>query len=63
MKTRMKIDEIRKVGLDALRKSLGPDGMIRFLQQFESGSGDYSKSRHEWIDEYDVDRVYNEIKK
>lgn len=35
--------EIRKKGLEALNNALGLIGMIRFLQQFESGSGDYTK--------------------
>lgn len=46
----MTLDEIRREGLDALRARLGPDGMIRFLQQFELGSGNYARERHEWVD-------------
>ena len=44
------LDEIRRVGLAALRKELGRSGLIRFMQQFESGSGDYAVERHEWTD-------------
>lgn len=44
------LDEIRQKGLSALRRELGQAGMIRFLQQFERGSGDYAKERHEWVD-------------
>jgi hypothetical protein len=36
---------IRKVGLEAVAKKLGPLGMVRFLQQFETGRGDYTKER------------------
>jgi len=36
---------IRKLGLDALAKELGPLGMVRFLQQFEGGIGDYTRER------------------
>ena len=49
------LDEIRRVGLDALRKRLGRAGMIRFLQQFESGNGDYSRERRAWVDETSLD--------
>ena len=35
--------DLRKLGLEALSKALGPVGMARFLQQFESGAGDYTK--------------------
>jgi len=41
----MTMDQIRLAGLKALSRELGPVGMIRFLQQFEMGSGDYTKER------------------
>ena len=43
-------EEIRQAGLEALRKRLGRTGAIRFLQQFQSGQGNYAIERHEWID-------------
>jgi|CXWL01.1.fsa_nt_gi hypothetical protein len=45
------LDEIRRHGLDALRSRLGRAGMIRFLQQFSTGEGDYAQSRKEWVDQ------------
>jgi hypothetical protein len=36
-------NEVRRIGLDALRQALGPVGMICFLQQFEAGRGDYTR--------------------
>jgi hypothetical protein len=47
---RLTPDEIQRQGLQALREKLGRAGMIRFLQQFESGSGDYARERHAWVD-------------
>ena len=44
------LDEIRRQGLEALRRELGRAGMIRFLQQFEIGKGDYARERHDWVD-------------
>lgn len=44
------LNDIRRAGLAALRKSLGREGMIRFLQQFDTGHGDYVSDRHEWVD-------------
>jgi hypothetical protein len=44
------LDDIRREGLAALRSRLGRAGMIRFLQQFEQGAGDYATQRHEWTD-------------
>ncbi|MFA6331317.1 MAG: hypothetical protein WCX22_00045 [Methanoregula sp.] len=43
------ISDVRKEGLQALTKSLGPVDMARFIQSFETGSGDYTKERHEWL--------------
>jgi len=41
--------EIRRRGIEALAKALGPVGLVRFLQQFELGSGDYTRDREEWL--------------
>ena len=50
----MSLEKIRASGLAALLKELGPVGMIRFLQQFETGQGDYSKDRHKWLDTWNI---------
>jgi hypothetical protein len=50
-------DEIRRRGLAALRRELGRRGMIRFLQQFEKGSGDYAKDCHAWVDEVSLEDI------
>ena len=39
--------EVRTVGLKALKDALGPVGMAKFIQQYDSGSGDYTKERQE----------------
>jgi hypothetical protein len=44
------LDEIYRQGLQALRDRLGRAGMVRFLQQFEKGEGDYARERHAWVD-------------
>ena len=36
------LDEVRIEGLQALRERLGLADMVRFLQQFEAGQGDYA---------------------
>jgi hypothetical protein len=42
--------EIRKTGLQALKEALGPVGMVRFIQQYENGSGDYTKEKYQQPD-------------
>ncbi len=53
---------LRKVGLEALTKALGPLGMVRFIQQFETGAGDYTKERDLWLKEMDIKSIISEIK-
>ncbi|MBF2095450.1 MAG: hypothetical protein IGR80_11910 [Synechococcales cyanobacterium K44_A2020_017] len=37
--------QLRQQGIEALVKALGAVGMVRFLQQFDLGSGDYTRDR------------------
>lgn len=62
MSTRaMTLEHIRLNGLNALARELGPTGMIRFLQQFETGHGDYSRERHRWLPKKDAKELAKEI--
>ena len=54
---------IRKAGLEAVAKKLGPIGMVRFLQQFETGRGDYTKERAQWLDDMELQEVISRIRK
>ena len=58
----MSLEQIRIAGMEALARDLGIVGMVRFLQQFETGHGDYSKDRHEWLDNQDMDTVLKRIR-
>ncbi len=51
------LDQIRRAGLAALWQRLGRAGMIRFLQQFDIGTGDYAVERHEWADRATLDEL------
>jgi hypothetical protein len=57
----MSLEQIRIAGMEALARELGIVGMVRFLQQFETGHGDYSKDRHEWLDDQDLDTIVKRI--
>jgi hypothetical protein len=54
---------LRKKGLQALHKSLGPVGMVRFLQQFEEGTGDYTRDRKQLLTAKSVAEVAEKIKR
>ena len=58
----LSLNDIRKLGLKALFKALGPVGMVRFIQQFETGVGDYTKERAQWLKDLDVKQIVEEIK-
>jgi len=53
--------EVNRLGYQALTNALGFDGMIRFLRQFEMGSGDYTKDRHQWLDQFTVEDIFNQV--
>jgi hypothetical protein len=42
--------EIRRAGLQALKEALGPVGMVKFIQQYENGNGDYTKEKYDQED-------------
>ena len=54
---------LRKIGLEALHKSLGPIGMVRFLQQYEAGTEDYTKERDFWLKGIDIDSIAVELRR
>jgi hypothetical protein len=53
--------EINRLGYQVLADTLGFDGMIRFLRQFEVGSGDDTKARHQWLDQFTVEDIFNQV--
>ena len=57
----MTLEQIRLAGLKALARDLGSVGMVRFLQQFEIGHGDYTAERHSWLGERTVRELVEEI--
>jgi len=48
---------IRRMGIEALTEKLGPVGMVEFIRQFDSGYDDYTKERHEWLDDIDIETI------
>ena len=54
--------QISQMGIEALAKALGPVGMVRFLQQFETGSGDYTRDRDELLKDVTIEDILSQIK-
>ena len=57
------LKELNKRALRAIAKELGPAGLIRFLQQYEGGSGDYTKRRHEILDNVTEEDIAADLRK
>jgi len=53
--------EIIKQGYDALINHLGVADTIRFVQYFSPGKGDYTKDRHQWLDNKSLEDVQKEM--
>lgn len=51
--------QIQQAGLTAITRELGVVGMIRFIQQYELGEGNYTAERSQWLDQFTVDDVAN----
>ena len=51
------LSTIRRMGIEALTEKLGPVGMVEFMRQFDSGYGDYTKERQEWLDGIDIEAI------
>lgn len=43
------LEKIRREGLKALKDKLGVDGMIKFIQMYSDGKGDYTLERDELL--------------
>lgn len=59
----MTLEQVRLTGLRALSRDLGPVGLVRFLQQFEMGDGDYTTERHRWLGGRTVQDLVQEIER
>ena len=49
--------EIRTIRFDALSRELGPAGAIRFIQEYESGHGDYTHNRKKLLPKKSVREI------
>ena len=58
----MTLNQIQQKGLEALSRELGPVGMVRFLQMFEAGQGDYTKERHQWLDDQRIEDIAQRVR-
>lgn len=48
-------------GLHALAEALGPVGMVRFLQHYEQGQGDYTAQRKLLLKDASMDDICKQV--
>lgn len=53
------LEKIRKDGLKALKEKLGIEGMIKFIQMYSDGKGDYTEERREILKKLDKEDLQN----
>ena len=54
--------QIREAALSLISKEFGPVGLLRFLGQYETGYGDYSKDRAELLKDETIDSIMARVK-
>ena len=52
---------VRKAGLDALTKELGPLGMALFMLQFDVGYGNYTEERDDILKNVTLEDIEREL--
>ena len=56
------LERIRREGLKALKDKLGVEGMIKFIQMYSDGKGDYTEERREKIEKISKKDLQNFLK-
>ena len=53
---------VRRMGIEALTKELGPVGMVYFIQQFDRGEGDYTIERENLLSGITMEDALRKLK-
>lgn len=56
------LSEINQQATAILAREMGIADALRFLNQFSSGSGDYTKERDQWLGNLSLEQITSEIK-
>ncbi len=54
-------EQIRTRGLAVLRRELGRAGLVKFLQHFEMGAGDFTRQRAELLRSVTMDHLRKRV--
>ena len=56
------LSELNQQATTILAREMGITDTLRFLSQFTSGSGDYTKERDQWLGDLSLEQITSEIK-
>ena len=53
--------ELNQKSFKALVDTMGYVDAVRFLKQFDNGTGDYTQERHQWLDQLSLDDIWTDL--
>lgn len=56
------LSELNQQATEILVREMGVVNALRFLSQFNTGLGDYTKEREQWLDDLSLEQITSEIK-
>jgi hypothetical protein len=59
----MSDEDFERRALAILQRELGLDGLARFLRLYRSGTGDYTRDRHQWLEGATVQEIMAEVER
>jgi hypothetical protein len=60
---KMSDEDFERHALAILQRELGLDGFARFLRLYRSGSGDYTRDRHRWLEGTTIQEIMAEAER
>jgi hypothetical protein len=60
---KMSDEAFERHALAILQRELGLDGFARFLRVYRSGSGDYTRDRHRWLEGATIQEIMAEVER
>jgi hypothetical protein len=59
----MSDEDFERYALAVLQREFGLDGLARFLRLYRSGSGDYTRDRHRWLEGATIQEIMDEVER
>jgi hypothetical protein len=57
----MSDEDFERHAMAILQRELGLDGLARFLRLYRSGTGDYTRDRHRWLEGATIQKIIAEV--